>query len=95
MKIDDGLIGYLEELSRLRLPQEERETVKADLSAILAYIDKLGELDTDGVEPVAHPFSAANRFREDVVVPSHDRDELLANAPVKKDGCFQAPRTVE
>lgn len=95
MQINDTLIAYLEELSRLRLSDEEKEVAKTELSRILGYMDILSELDTEGVEAATHPHAFTNVFREDVVAPSMGRDRLLANAPRKKDGCFQVPRTVE
>ena len=56
---------------------------------------RMEELDTDGVEPLTHVFPIQNVFREDEVTNAADRDNLLANAPVKKDGCFVVPKTVE
>lgn len=63
--IDDNLIKYLEELSRLRLTHEEEERAKTDLTKILGYIDMLNELDTTDVEAMSHPFPYTNNFRED------------------------------
>ncbi len=93
--VDDNLIKYLEELSRLTLTAEEEERSKAELNKILDYIDMLNELDTDEVEPMSHPFAYTNNFREDEVVPSSDRETILKNAPQQKDGCFKVPTTVE
>lgn len=93
--VDDNLIKYLEELSRLTLSPEEEERSKAELNKILDYIDMLNELDTDEVEPMSHPFAYTNNFRADEVVPSTDRETILKNAPQQKDGCFKVPTTVE
>lgn len=95
MTIDDKLIQYLKDLSRLNLTADEEAKAKDDLGKILAYMDKLNELDTAGVEEMSHPFSYTNNFREDEVQPSADRDLILQNAPQKKDGCFKVPKTVE
>ncbi len=95
MVITDELIAYLEELARIRLSAEAEQKAKADLEKILAYIDTLNELDTEGVEPMSHSFPIKNVMREDEVKPSTDRDLILSNAPKKKDGCFMVPRTVE
>ncbi len=95
MQINDELITYLEDLSRLTLSKEEEEKAKVDLEKILNYIDKLNELDTANVEAVSHPFAFTNNFRGDTVVSSTDRDIILANAPMKKDGCFKVPKTVD
>ena len=57
MVIDDKLIQYLEDLSRLHLTEEEKEKSKEELGKILNYVDMLNELDTTGVEEMSHPFS--------------------------------------
>jgi aspartyl-tRNA(Asn)/glutamyl-tRNA(Gln) amidotransferase subunit C len=95
MIINDELITYLEDLSRLKLTETEKEKAKTDLSKILSYIDKLNELDTAGVEAISHPFPFTNNFREDAVKESYDRALILSNAPAKKDGYFKVPKTVE
>lgn len=93
--VDDNLIKYLEELSRLTLTPNEEERAKGELNKILDYIDMLNELDTADVEPMSHPFAYTNNFREDEVKPSSDRETILKNAPQQKDGCFKVPTTVE
>ncbi len=93
--IDDNLIKYLEELSRLRLTHEEEERAKTDLTKILGYIDMLNELDTTDVEAMSHPFPYTNNFREDECKESTERELILKNAPQQKDGCFKVPTTVE
>lgn len=95
MVITDELISYLEELARIRLSEEAEQKAKEDLQKILAYIDTLNELDTEGVEPMSHSFPIKNVMREDEVRPSTDRELILSNAPKQKDGCFMVPRTVE
>ena len=95
MVIDDKLIQYLEDLSRLHLTEEEKEKSKEELGKILNYVDMLNELDTTGVEEMSHPFNFTNNFREDEAVNTENREALLANAPEQKDGCFKVPQTVE
>ena len=95
MQINEQLIDYVAALSRLELSPEEKKRAEKDLGSIVGYIDKLNELDTEGVEPMSHAFPVKNVFREDVLLGSEDRDVLLQNAPKKKDGCFQVPKTVE
>ena len=95
MVITAELISYLEELARIRLSEEAEQKAKEDLQKILAYIDTLNELDTEGVEPMSHSFPIKNVMREDEVRPSTDRELILSNAPKQKDGCFMVPRTVE
>ncbi len=93
--IDDATIDYVGILAKLELSGEEREQAKKDMAGMLDYIDKLGELDTTGVEPMSHVFPVQNVFREDVVTNGDARDEILANAPAEKDGMFVAPQTFE
>ena len=93
--ISDETIEYVGILAKLELSAEEKEQAKADLGSVLDYIDKLGELDTTGVEPLSHVFPVQNVFREDVVTNSDMREELLGNAPEQKDGMFMVPRTFE
>ena len=92
--IDDETIEYVSILAKLELSEEVREQAKKDMGRMLDYIDKLGELDTEGVEPMSHVFPVQNVFREDVVTNSDTREQLLANAPEQKDGMFMVPRIV-
>ena len=82
-------------LAKLELSDEEKEQAKKDMSNMLDYVGKLNELDTDGVEPMSHTFSVHNVFREDIVVNGDDRENMLANAPEKKDGAYKVPKTFE
>lgn len=93
--ISDETIEYVGILAKLELSGEEKEQAKKDMESMLDYVDKLNELDTEGVEPMSHVFPVHNVFREDVVTNGDDRDEILANAPEKKDGAFVVPKTVE
>jgi len=95
MVIDDKLIVYLEELSKLRMDDNERESAKADLGAILGYMEKLAELDTKGVEGISHPFAFKNYFRDDIAEESSEREDILKNAPQQMDGYFVVPKTVD
>ncbi|MCM1089584.1 MAG: Asp-tRNA(Asn)/Glu-tRNA(Gln) amidotransferase subunit GatC [Butyrivibrio sp.] len=91
--IDDATIEYVGILAKLELSEEEREQAKKDMAEMLDYIDKLGELDTEGVEPMSHVFPVRNVFREDVVTNGDDRENILRNAPAEKDGMFVVPQT--
>ena len=95
MKITEEMVDYVSILSRLKLPQEEKERMTGELEQILVYMDVLNSLDTSAVEPMSHIFPLKNVTRPDEVVPSRDRDELLANGPAVKDGAFLVPKTVE
>ena len=68
-------------LARLQLSETELETMTGQLAGIVRYVDQLAEVNTDGVEPMAHAIEVTNVFAEDVVEPSLPREEALANAP--------------
>jgi aspartyl-tRNA(Asn)/glutamyl-tRNA(Gln) amidotransferase subunit C len=91
--ISDETIEYVGILAKLELSEQEKEKAKSDMGRMLDYIDKLGELDTSGVEPMSHVFLVENVFREDVVTNTDTREDLLKNAPQQKDGMFMVPRT--
>lgn len=93
--ISDETIEYVGILARLELSCEEKEQAKKDMGSMLDYIDKLGELDTTGVEPMSHVFPVKNVFREDIVTNGDIREEILKNAPGEKEGMFVVPRTFE
>ena len=70
-----------------------KEQAKKDMESMLDYIDKLNELDTEGVEPMSHVFPVHNVFREDEVTNGDDRENMLKNAPQKKEGTYMVPKT--
>ncbi len=93
--ISDATIEYVGILAKLELSEEEKEAAKRDMGRMLDYIDKLNELDTDGVEPMSHVFPVHNVFREDVVENGDVREVLLANGPECTDEAFVVPKTIE
>ena len=95
MQITPDLIQYLESLARITLTEDEEKKIGRELQDILTYIDKLNELDTEGVEAMSHCFPLNNVFRADEVKASMSPDEIVANAPESQDGAFVVPKTVE
>ena len=95
MKISREEVKHVANLARLALADEELDTLTGQMDAILAYVEKLGELDTEGIVPTAHAVPMENAFREDVVRPSFERERSLQNAPVAEDGCFRVPKVIE
>ena len=93
--ISDETIEYVGILAKLELNEEDRENAKKDMAGMLDYIDKLGELDTTGVEPMSHVFPVQNVFREDVVINGDDSENILKNAPGEKDNMFVVPKTFD
>lgn len=91
--ISDEKMEYVAILAKLALSGEEKEQAKREMGRMLDYIDKLGELDTEGVEPMSHVLPVRNVFREDAVTNGDMRDDMLKNAPEVKDGMFVVPST--
>ena len=78
-------------LARLMLTEEELDMMTAQLSQVVQYVEQLSELDTSGIEPMAHAVDVRNVFRSDDVRPSLDRDSALQNAPKRDDECYRVP----
>ena len=87
-------VEYIAELAKLKFKDEELEKFTEQLNEILAYVEKLNELDTTNVEPLSHPVEGSNVFREDVVKPSLDREEALRNAPDRSELFFKVPKVI-
>jgi len=78
-------------LARLRFTPAELDQLTDQLSHIVGYVEQLGELDTQGVAPMAHAVEVTNVFRDDLVTPSLPREQALANAPHHDGACFLVP----
>lgn len=85
---------HVAKLARLSLTEEELQRLTPQLESILAYIDKLSELDVSGVEPMAHAASMHNVLREDTVGPTLPLDEVLRNAPQTDGPFFKVPKVI-
>ena len=88
-------VEYVAELARLELTAAEKEQFIAQLNTILAYFEKLNELDTTDVEPTSQVIPMSNVFRDDAVQPSLDRAKVLQNAPEESLFFFKVPRIIE
>ncbi len=95
MEVNDELIEKLAHLSRLEIKPDERESLKGDLQKMIAFIEKLNELDTSGVEPLLFMTDEVNVLREDKVVTSISREEALLNAPLKDEQFFKVPKVIK
>jgi aspartyl-tRNA(Asn)/glutamyl-tRNA(Gln) amidotransferase subunit C len=78
-------------LARLRLEPGELDTLTQQLGQVVQYVHQLSQLNTDGVEPMAHAVELVNVFADDVVDPALEREEALANAPKRDEECFLVP----
>jgi len=95
MKISREQVLHVATLARLSFTDEEVDRFTAQLSSVLEYVDKLSELDLDGVEPMAHVHATLTTMRDDTSRTSLPREELLANAPETEGGCFRVPQVIE
>lgn len=82
-------------LARLQIDQSEVVEVTERISSILALIDEMQSVDTDEVEPMAHPFDAVQRLRTDEVTETNQRDYLQQLAPSTSDGLYLVPKVIE
>ena len=95
MTLDLDEIRHVARLARLRLSDQELELYRTQLSSNLDHIAKIGELNVDGVEPMAHPSDLTNRLDDDVVEEALPRDVLLALAPEVEDSFLSVPKVLD
>ena len=95
IRISKEQVAHVAHLARLEFGAEEMEKFTSQLNDILLYMDKLGEVDTAGVEPVTHAIARKNAFREDAIGASLPPEASLANAPEARGGCFQVPKVID
>ncbi len=89
--IDRDQVLHVARLARLRLSEEEVETMAGELSGILEHVDRIGRLDLEGVEPTSHVVALENVLRADEPRPSLPAEVALASAPEALDGAFRVP----
>ncbi|ANI89367.1 asparaginyl/glutamyl-tRNA amidotransferase subunit C [Arachidicoccus ginsenosidimutans] len=87
VEITDKLVDDLAHLSRLNFNNKEKEEIKNDLQQMIAFVEKLNEIDTSNVEPLLHITPRENVFREDIVAQNISREEALQNVP-NTDGTY-------
>ena len=95
MAVDKATVAHIAKLARIRLPEAQQEALTGDLNTILSWVEQLGELDTEGVEPMTSVVEVRLPMREDRVTEADRRDEVLANAPEPAHGFFAVPKVVE
>lgn len=89
--IDRDQVLHVARLARLSLTPEEVERMSGELSGILSHIEKIGELDLEGVPPTSHVVEVTNALRPDEPRPSWPREEILDGAPSVRDHGFEVP----
>ncbi len=95
MPIDVDTVRKVAKLAHIREDEARLPALAAELDGIMRWIDQLGEVDTDGVEPMTSVVAARLPMREDVVTEGGDAAPILANAPASRNGFFAVPKVVE
>jgi aspartyl-tRNA(Asn)/glutamyl-tRNA(Gln) amidotransferase subunit C len=95
MNISVADVEHVARLARLELSEDEKILFAGQMGAILGYVDKLKELDTEGVLPTSHAVPMENSFREDAACPSIGLEKALANAPDRAESFYRVPKVIE
>ncbi len=95
MAIDAATVRKVAKLARIAEPEEKLEPLAQELNGIIAWIEQLNEVDTDGVEPMTSAVAATLPMREDVVTDGGDVEMVLSNAPKRAGNFFVVPKVVE
>ncbi len=95
MEVNDALVEKLARLSKLRFSEAEKAAIKMDLQQMIGFVEKLNELNLEGVEPLLHMSDEVNVLREDEVKGSISREAALQNAPLHDDQFFKVPKVIK
>jgi aspartyl-tRNA(Asn)/glutamyl-tRNA(Gln) amidotransferase subunit C len=95
MEVNDALVDKLANLAKLKFDAVQKEEIKNDLQKMIAFVEKLNELDTTGVEPLLHMTNEVNVLRDDEIKGSISREEALKNAPLHDDQFFKVPKVLK
>ncbi len=95
MIVNEALIDKLAKLSRLSFNADEKKSIQHDLEKMIAFVEKLQEVDTSGIEPLTHLAVQDNVTRRDIVTTGLSQDDALKNAAIKGDGFFKVPRVIK
>ena len=95
MPVSTEQVRHIAKLARIAMSDAEIERLAPELNNILGWVEQLGEVNTDGVEPLTAVIDQKLRLRDDVVTEGNIRDEILANAPEAQHGFFAVPKVIE
>jgi aspartyl-tRNA(Asn)/glutamyl-tRNA(Gln) amidotransferase subunit C len=95
MSVSSEQVRHIAKLARIAMSEEELEKLVPELNNILGWVEQLGEVDTDGVEPLTAVIDQKLRLRDDIVNDGNIRDDILANAPEAQHGFFAVPKVIE
>ena len=94
MTITDDMIEHLADLARLRFTEQEKGQLKYDLERMIGFVEKLREVNTEGVEPLLYISGAENVLRDDEVIKTISKQEALLNAPHTDGNFFKVPKVI-
>ncbi len=94
MEVNDALIEKLARLSQLEFSEMEKDGIKNDLQRMIGFVEKLNELNLDGVQPLLHMSEEVNVLRRDEIKGSVPREEALRNAPLHDEQFFKVPKVI-
>jgi aspartyl-tRNA(Asn)/glutamyl-tRNA(Gln) amidotransferase subunit C len=95
MSVSSEQVRHIAKLARIAMSDEELERLVPELNNILGWVEQLGEVNTDGVEPLTAVIEQKLRLRDDVVNDGNIRDKILLNAPEAQHGFFAVPKVIE
>ena len=95
MKIDTKVVDELAHLARLSYENEAKHEIVTELNKIIAFVEKLDEINTDGIEPLIYMVDETNVVRKDTMKQDVSQDEGLKNAPKKDSDYFRVPKVIE
>jgi aspartyl-tRNA(Asn)/glutamyl-tRNA(Gln) amidotransferase subunit C len=95
MNISVSDVEHVARLARLELNTTEKELFAGQMAAILGYVEKLKELNTEGIIPTSHAVPMENAFREDVACPAIGIEKAMANAPDRVESFYRVPKVIE
>ncbi|MBK8290816.1 MAG: Asp-tRNA(Asn)/Glu-tRNA(Gln) amidotransferase subunit GatC [Flammeovirgaceae bacterium] len=95
MKIDKDTLNKISHLARLEFNEQDSEKMMQDMTNILSFVEKLNEVDTQGIEPLTTMSHEINALREDIVQPHLDHELALKSAPKKDSDYFRVPKVLE
>ena len=95
MSVTSAQVRHIAKLARIAMSDAEVEAMVPELNNILGWVEQLGEVNTDGVEPLTAVIVNTLRLREDAVTDGDKRDDILANAPEAQHGFFAVPKVIE
>ena len=95
MSVSTEQVRHIAKLARIAMSDEEIERLAPELNNILGWVEQLGEVNTDGIEPLTAVIDQNLRLRDDAVTEGNIRDEILANAPEAQHGFFVVPKVIE